>query len=184
MFVAAYAISVVLAVPTLPLNVAAGALWGTIIGAIVSTFGMTFGAVIAFASARFVFGQPLTRHFDVDLVRWVQNEFDSTGWRSVAFVRLNPAFPAGPLNYLFGLTSLDFRTYVWSTFVFLAPPATLIAFIGESASNVWDEQTLRAGFSSVVLISFALAFIIALRYCAKYLKRRHMYDCDVTGPHA
>jgi uncharacterized membrane protein YdjX (TVP38/TMEM64 family) len=172
LFVAIYAVSVVFAFPTLPLNLAAGSLWGPIWGGVIAVAGMASGAIIAFCAARFLFGQPLSRRFDNRVVSWLQQEFVNKGWRFVAFLRLNPVFPAGPLNYLLGLTSIELGTYVWATVIFLLPPGMAVALVGHSVGRFLDQRTLRGGFQAVLLISIAVTILIGMRYTAKYFRSR------------
>lgn len=183
-FIGVYALSVVISFPTLPLNVAAGALWGPILGGIIAVVGMTLGATVAFASARSVFGQPLAQHFDSHAVSWLQKEFDVQGWRFIAFLRLNPVFPAGPLNYVLGLTSIGIVTFVWSTVVFLLPPGIAVAFIGHSMGALLDQRTLQNGIRAAMLISAAATVLITLRYAAKYFTSRQPHDNDSSRSNA
>jgi uncharacterized membrane protein YdjX (TVP38/TMEM64 family) len=183
-FVGVYALSVLSTVPTLPLNLLAGALWGPFLGGIIATLCMALAATIAFCSARYLLGQPLARRFDNLFVTWLQKEFDAKGWRFVAFLRLNPVFPTGPLNYVMGLTSIDATTYVWSTFVFLLPPATAVAFIGSSMGSLMDESHLRGALSAALLLAVAVTLLVGARYGAKYFGYKQTYDHDSSRAHA
>ncbi|HEY7391300.1 MAG TPA: TVP38/TMEM64 family protein [Bryobacteraceae bacterium] len=170
LFISAYAVSVVFAVPTLPLNLAAGALWGPILGGVIAVAGMGSGAIAAFCAARFLFGQPLARRFDNRLVSWLQEEFEKSGWRFIAFLRLNPVFPAGPLNYILGLTSIRTTTYIWATVLFLLPPGMIVSLAGYSMGSFIDHRNFQAGFRTVLLISVAATTLVGMRYAAKYLR--------------
>lgn len=134
-FVPLYATAVVALLPTLPLNLIAGALWGTIVGSVLALCGSVMGAIAAFLLARWLMGRPLGARFDADLIRRLQDQFSRHGWKVIAAVRLNPIFP-GPVNYLFGLTSIEFRTFSWATTVFLAPPTICFAIIGDSVGSL------------------------------------------------
>jgi uncharacterized membrane protein YdjX (TVP38/TMEM64 family) len=169
LFLLIYGLAAAAAIPTLPLNLAAGWLWGPVSGGVISALGTVCGASMAFGAARTLFGQPLRRRFDNHFLSWAQEEFDSKGWRFVAFVRLNPVFPSGPLNYLFGLTSIPWRTYVWATALFLLPPSIAVAWIGHSVAH------LRAGLGAsqilrvAMMISAAVSLMVVIRYGARYL---------------
>ena len=131
-FAAIYGIAMLSALPTLPVNLAAGLFWGPLLGGLYSTSGATIGAIAAFLLTRSVLGQPLAHRFDNRVIAEIQREFEAKGWLFLAFVRLNPIFPTGPLNYLLGLTAVDTATYVWTTFVFNLPPSIAVAWIGYS----------------------------------------------------
>jgi len=131
MFVPVYAFAVTFLVPTLPLNLIAGYLWGWKIGTIVSLGGAFFGALFGFLLARGAFGQPFARRVDTKFLGWLQEEFARHGWKVVAFVRLNPLFP-GPVSFLFGFTPIPLATYCWASFVFLLPPTVAFSIVGDS----------------------------------------------------
>lgn len=135
LFVPAYALAVTVLLPTLPLNLVAGALWGPVFGGTLALAGSVSGAMLAFLVARGTFGQPLARRVDARFIKWLQAEFLRHGWKVVAFVRLNPIFP-GPVNFLFGFTSIPFRTYCWATMVFLIPPTVAFAIVGHSIGQL------------------------------------------------
>ena len=169
LFLLIYGLAAAAAIPTLPLNLAAGWLWGPVAGGVISALGAACGATIAFGAARTLFGQPLRRRFDNHFLSWAQEEFDSKGWRFVAFVRLNPVFPSGPLNYLFGLTSIPWQTYVWATALFLLPPSMAVAWIGHSVAHLRGGLGVNQLLRIAVMISAAVTVMAAIRYGARYL---------------
>lgn len=135
-FVIAYALLVALLIPTLPVNLAAGVLWGGMWGGILATLGSALGAVLAFLLARTSLGKPFARKYDSRLLNWIIHQIDQNAWKVVAFVRLNPAFPSGPVNFIFGLTSINFATYSYATLLFLFPPSLGVALIGAEAGHI------------------------------------------------
>jgi uncharacterized membrane protein YdjX (TVP38/TMEM64 family) len=136
LFVIGYALLVALLIPTLPVNLAAGVLWGGIWGGILATFGSALGAVLAFLLARTSLGKPFAQKYDNRLMNWIMRQIDQNAWKVVAFVRLNPAFPSGPVNFIFGLTSINISTYSYATLLFLFPPSIGVALIGAEAGNI------------------------------------------------
>jgi uncharacterized membrane protein YdjX (TVP38/TMEM64 family) len=167
-----YSLAVLTGLPTLPLNLAAGVFWGAVIGGLISALATTLGAVAAFAAARSIFGRPLARRFDNKAIAHFQREFDEKGWRFIAFVRLNPAFPTGPLNYLLGLTGIDAFTYVWATFVFLLPPSIAVAFMGRSIGTFVVQGHMAHLIIMVMAVSAALTVMVGFAYFARFLYRR------------
>lgn len=129
LFISIYMISVVAALPSLPLNLAAGYFWGGLLGGFYSTLGMSLGGWVSFLAARFLVGTPLADKSDHKWASVVQSEFELHGWKFVAFARINPIVPTGPLNYLLGLTSLSNQTFIITTCIFLLPPAILVSYI-------------------------------------------------------
>jgi uncharacterized membrane protein YdjX (TVP38/TMEM64 family) len=167
-----YAACVLSGLPTLPLNLAAGVFWGPVVGGLISTIATTLGATAAFTTVRSVFGRPLARRFDNKVVAHFQRELEEKGWRFLAFIRLNPIFPTGPLNYILGLTGIDSFTYIWATFVFILPPAIAVAFIGHSIGTYAVQGHTAHLIMMVMAVSAAVTVMVGFAYIARLLCRR------------
>jgi uncharacterized membrane protein YdjX (TVP38/TMEM64 family) len=119
--------------------------------------------------ARGVLGQPLAKQFDQELLGRLQQEFARYDWRVMAFVRLNPLFP-GPVNFLFGLTSMTLWTFFWSTTVFLIPLTVLFSILGSSVGGAvlgWSVSSIR----NTLLL--AGASVVFLAVCVVLLRDRY-----------
>lgn len=171
-FTLLYVFSVVAALPTLPFNLAAGIFWGPVLGGVIATAGSSLGAVVAFFAARILFGQPLASKFDHRIVSWLQREFDEKGWRFIAFVRSNPIFPTGLLNYIFGLTSVRTMTYIWATVLFLFPPSLAFAILGHEMGTFVVEGENANLVRGAIAVSAAITILVALKFAGKYLNHR------------
>jgi len=163
LFLAFYIISTIFLVPTLPLNLGAGTLWGPFWGSILATLGFLGGAIPAFLISRTALGQPLATRFNNRFLLWLQTELDTRGWKVVAFTRLNPIFPSGPLNYVFGLSSISFVTYVWATLVFIYPPALVFAFIGYSSGQFLLQGLSGDLWKAIMFVSLAVTALFLIR---------------------
>jgi uncharacterized membrane protein YdjX (TVP38/TMEM64 family) len=168
-FIPIYAIAMICFVPTLPLNLVAGALWGAGLGAALALAGSVSGAVLAFVMARGVLGQPLAKQFDQELIGRLQQEFARYGWKVMAFVRLNPLFP-GPVNFLFGLTSMTLWTFFWSTTVFLIPLTVLFSILGSSVGGVLLDGSVASVRNTLLLTGASVVFVAI---CALVLRDRY-----------
>jgi len=172
LFIAAYAVTVVFMVPSLPLNIGAGYLWGPLLGSIYTLAGCTLGSVIAFIFARTAIGQPFARRFDNNILQWLVQQLADNGWKIVAFVRMNPAFPSGPANYLFGLTSISFKEYFWSTLLFPYPLCFAFAYIGDSAGSMLLDGNTKRMIQLVISVAATVSLSIAGWFVYKtYTKR-------------
>lgn len=169
MFVPVYALAVTFLVPTLPLNLIAGYLWGWKLGTIVSLGGAFGGALFGFLLARGAFGQPFARRVDTKFLGWLQEEFARHGWKVVAFVRLNPLFP-GPVSFLFGFTPIPLATYCWASALFLLPPTIAFSIIGDSIGGVVVNGYVNNLRNMLLLVGASLAFLVgsALVLRARY----------------
>ena len=172
LFILIYAISVIASVPSLPLNLAAGFFWCGLVGGVYSTLGVTIGGWVSFAVARWLIGQPFAETFDNKWARKVQREFDQGGWKFVAFARINPIIPTGPLNYLLGLTSLSNRGFLWATFVFLLPPSIAVAYIGDTLQTFTTQQSgVNEIVGGILVASAAVTFLAGIRFAFRIVKK-------------
>lgn len=173
LFILIYAISVIASLPSLPLNLAAGFFWGGLVGGVYSAVGVTIGGWVSFAAARWLIGQPLAEKFDNKWTRKVQQEFDQGGWKFVAFARINPIIPTGPLNYLLGLTSLSHRGFLWATFVFLLPPSIAVAYIGDTLQTFTTQQSgVSEIIRGILIASAAVTFLVVVKFASNIFKKR------------
>jgi len=172
LFVFIYSIITIVGIPAMPFNLLAGVFWGGWLGGVIATAGSGLGAVGAFYIARLIFGQPLARKFDHRIVSWLQKEFDEKGWRFIAFVRINPIFPTGPVNYIFGLTSVRAWTYTWATVAFLLPPSVAIAVLGNEIGTFVLDGGNQNMMKGVLAVSAAITILVGMRFVGKYLNER------------
>ena len=172
LFILTYAILVIASIPTLPMNLAAGFFWGSVPGGIYATLGVTIGGWVSFTLAKTIIGKKLTQKFDNKLVSNVLQEVDQYGWKFVAFTRLNPIIPTGPLNYLLGLTSISNITFLWATLLFLPPVTITVAFIGYTVGS-FNAQNLEVIdlIGNILAISCAIALLIAIKFISRLIKK-------------
>lgn len=172
-FVLIYIISVVAALPSLALNLAAGFFWGGVAGGIYSTVGVTLGGWVSFLMARWLIGQPLADQCENRWLCTVQDEFERNGWKFVAFARINPIIPTGPLNYLLGLTALTNREFLCATSIFILPPSIAIAYIGDTLQTFAAEKSDVAEIvRGILVVSAAVTFLAAVKYATKIYRLR------------
>lgn len=129
-FVFLYAVAVVAALPGSALTVAAGALFGSVLGVIVVSIASTLGASLSFLVGRYFARDAVAGWLsDKEKFRRLDQLTEERGAVMVALTRLVPIFPFNLLNYGFGLTRVPFWTYVlWSWLCML--PGTVLYVVG------------------------------------------------------
>lgn len=163
-FLALFVAMTLMLLPTLPLNLGAGVIWGAYWGGFYTVVGATIGAALAFLISRYLAGDFVDRHFRQKTWLWLMEQVREQNWKVVAFTRINPIFPTAPLNYFFGLTAIPFWSYLLSTVVFIAPMAFLFAYLGDSVGgfllrgNAYQFVQNLLGASAAVTLLFALRF--------------------------
>lgn len=172
LFLTFYIISIVFLLPSLPLNLAGGFFWGGVTGGLLSTFGVTIGSWISFYLARVFIGEVLAESFENKWLSIIQEEFEQNDWKFVAFARLNPIIPTGPLNYILGLTSMSNRSYIAVTFLSLLAPSVAIAYIGNvihgfALGGTNQESLMR----NIIIGSLAVTMLAFLRVAHKIIRK-------------
>ncbi len=132
-FILLYAIAVVAALPGSALTVAAGALFGSVLGVILVSLASTLGAGLCFLIARYFTRDAVGRWLATkEKFRRLDQLTEEQGAIIVAITRLVPVFPFNLLNYGFGLTKVPFWTYVfWSWLCMI--PGTVLYVVGADA---------------------------------------------------
>jgi uncharacterized membrane protein YdjX (TVP38/TMEM64 family) len=161
-FVALYAVAVVAAVPGSVLTVAAGAMFGSVLGVVLVSVAATLGATGAFMVSRWFAREAVSR--------WLSgNEKFATldalterhGAIIVAITRLVPLFPFNLLNYGFGLTRVPLRTYVlWSWLCML--PGTVLYVVGADAvtKGLAEGRVPWALVGALVAVGIVLTLLV------------------------
>ncbi len=165
-FVFAYIVTTVLAIPGSALTIMAGAIFGSVIGSAVVIVGATLGASLCFL---------ISRYFARDLVlnmlsknekfQKLDNLTEKNGYIIVAITRLVPLFPFNLLNYGFGLTKVPFKVYFyWSALCML--PGTILYVVGADAIST----AIRDGSIPWVLVVIILLILAILIFIVKKAK--------------
>lgn len=142
-------------------------IWGFYWGSLLTVLGGGIGAAAAFLIARYVASDYL--NVRVGNAAWCRfrGEIDSGGWRAVAFVRVNPVIPFGPSSYLFGLTSVGFRSYLLTTLLAIFPLSVAFSFIGDSVGGgVWGGDADRL-VRALLLVSSVVTVIALLKLISR-----------------
>ena len=121
-FAVLYIIGVVAALPGSALTLAAGALFGSVLGLAVVSLASTVGATLAFLVSRYFARQAVVNWLsDNEKFQKLDRMTERHGPVIVALTRLVPLFPFNLLNYGFGLTKVPLKVYVfWSWLVHAA----------------------------------------------------------------
>jgi uncharacterized membrane protein YdjX (TVP38/TMEM64 family) len=136
-----YALMVLL-VPTVPLIIASGWLFG-VSGAAIALLAAVGAAVSAFAVARALGRSDAAGALlDHPKARALADLAEEGGAWTVALIRLAPILPFTPTNAVLGLTGMRLRDLAAGTFLGMAPGALLYAWAG---SLVPSAEALERG---------------------------------------
>ena len=162
-FLLIYAIAPALFLPSIPITLAAGFFWGPVWGVIFSITGATIGACLPFFLSRHLLQDFIRSKISAERWQWLQDKVNQHGWKAVAFTRLIPVFPFNLLNYLFGLTPIPFRHYLWSTFIFMLPACIAFVAFGSSLSELILHGNVQGVIIGIVIAAVAFLIPVVLR---------------------
>jgi uncharacterized membrane protein YdjX (TVP38/TMEM64 family) len=132
LFIVVHCIAAAVLLPCSVLTVAAGLMWGAWLGFAISVIAALSASSVTFLIARYLTGPATLDRMVESVPGRLLMKLGALGWKGVAFAQLNPVVPASALGYLFGLSPLPFRTYVWTALLFILP--LQIIFVGIGAS--------------------------------------------------
>ncbi|MGF1479122.1 MAG: TVP38/TMEM64 family protein [Cyanophyceae cyanobacterium] len=162
-YVLFYTIGTLLILPSTPLNLSGGAIFGIWWGTLWTTVAAVIAAIVAFAFARTVGREWMTRRL---AGRWevMDAEIRQGGLFYLFAIRLLPIIPYGIVNFAAGLTSIRFRDYCLGTILGTVPGILPFVMMGAGL------QALTGG--NVVPFMGALALIGVLVGGATWYRRR------------
>jgi len=163
LFITIYIVLTVVGVPGTVLTVVGGSLFGVWYGTVISIISATLGALCAFWAARYLFRDLAQRRFSRSkrLTKY-QAAVLKQPFAFVLTTRLIPISPFNLVNYLFGLTSIDWWDYTKATFIGVIPGSFAYTWIGHSG-----EMAMKGGdrFNFFLALTFlALLSIVPIIY--------------------
>ena len=158
-FMAIYIIQTALSLPGAAiLSLAAGAIFGSIMGTLYAVSAASIGATLAFLVTRYLLRDLVLARFGSKL-EGMNRELELRGFNYLLFLRLVPLFPFFLINLAAGLTRLPLRTFVFGTLLGIIPGGFVFVNAGASLATI----TSLSGIASPrVLGSFALLGLFAL----------------------
>lgn len=143
-FVGLKILTVVLALPAVPVTFTGGYLFGPLRGTVLNVLAATTGS-----SLTFLIGRRLGREGVQALLPGRLQDLDARmanrGFWVVLSLRLVPLVPYNGLNYGAGLTRLSFRDYFAGTALGMLPGAAIYTYMGHAASEA-SAPKLAIGF--------------------------------------
>jgi len=140
------------------MTLAAGALFGLLIGTIVVSFASTIGATLACFISRFVLQDWVQGRFGNKL-KEVNDGIAREGTFYLFTLRLIPVFPFWLINLIIGLTKMSLRTFYWVSQVGMLAGTMVYVNAGKELAKI---DSLSGILSPGLIISFALLGLFPL----------------------
>jgi uncharacterized membrane protein YdjX (TVP38/TMEM64 family) len=126
-----YACCNVLLLPGGVLSIGGGFFFGLWWGFLIVLVGNVTGAGISFLISRWIGRRWLLRKLSRNpTLDALEPAVEHEGWKIILLSQLHPLFPTSLLNYLYGLTTIRFRTCILWVAIGQAPGLFLYAYIG------------------------------------------------------
>ncbi len=167
----------VFVLPGVVFALAAGMLFGPVLGTVACVVAATAGAVLAFLAGRFFLRDAIRPRAmkNAYLRRWLFEDADVNAVALLAVTRLIPLFPYNLQNFAYGVTDMRLSTYTAFSFLFMIPGTAMYVLAGagvaEGAGGV-PYFVLAAGVAGCVCAASML------------LKRRYRIDGADAGDSA
>ena len=158
-FVILHTVAAMVFLPCSPFTALAGVLWDQPYAVIYSMAGAISGSCATFALGRTIGGDLIRNKLRHKAVTWAFAQVEARGWETVAFTQINPVFPASTLGYVFGLSRISFRVYLFTSVIFMLPLQLILVSLGQTLRNVLlpgDPTYLLAQLAIMVISGVAL----------------------------
>lgn len=140
-YMAVYAGLELLAVPAIPLTMAAGAIFGIVPGTAVVSAAATIASTAAFLISRYVARDRVKRYAaHHPKFAAIDRAIGRDGFRVVTLLRLSPLLPFAASNYLYGLTSVELGPYVLGSWLGMLPGTAAYVAAGTYSRQLLDGE--------------------------------------------
>lgn len=151
LFALLYAVATVLLLPGTPFTLAAGVVFGPVLGAATALVGATVGATGAFLVGRAI-GRGAVEELAGERVSAVDRHLGERGFVSVLVIRLIPLFPFNVVNLVAGITAVRVWAYVAATAIGIIPGVLILASTGGSLDDPTSPRFLASVAAYVALV--------------------------------
>jgi uncharacterized membrane protein YdjX (TVP38/TMEM64 family) len=151
-----YTIATVLVMPSTPLNLLGGALFGPWLGTLWTSAGAIVAAMVTFAFTRTI-GRKTVAHRLSGRWQTLDAELRRGGLFYMIAIRLVPFMPYGLLNFAAGLTSVSYRDYLLGTLLGTTPGILPYVLLGSSGLRAVQTGDLLPLLGALALTGILIA---------------------------
>ena len=153
----------ILALPIVPVKFLGGLIYGPVVGLLLVELSSIIATAITFTISRYLLGKKVAKVFSNNksfnkMYYGVENK----GWKMIMITRLIPLFPYNLQNYGYGITNINFKTYILATAIFMITSNFDICYLAWVLSNQGNI------ILATILYLFVLIFITILSYIIKF----------------
>ena len=141
LYILIYSIATICILPSTPLNLTGGAIFGSVWGTVWTSIAAILAAVLAFG-----FSRTIGRSFVAQKLagKWesIDREMQQGGFFYMFAIRLLPLIPYGIVNFAAGLTSIKFRDYLLGTLLGTVPGILPFVMMGAGLTALKQGDVL------------------------------------------
>jgi uncharacterized membrane protein YdjX (TVP38/TMEM64 family) len=174
-FVGLYVLACVFMLPGLILTLAAGSVYGVLIGFPLVSVASTLGASVAFLVGRYLARDWVAAKVAGNVrFRAIDEAVASQGWKIVLLTRLSPVFPFNLLNYGYGLTKVPLAHYALASWIGMMPGTLMYVYLGSVGQDLASlgaegrETTAGEWVLRMVGLAVTIAVTILVTRLAKH----------------
>lgn len=158
---------VALALPGITFAIAAGLLFGPLLGTIACSVATTIGAMLAFIAGRFFLKGSIkpAAMKNKYLKKWLFDESGNNEIFILMITRLVPLFPYNLQNFAYGVTDIKFVTYSVCSLLFMLP-GTAMYTVG--TAGLADKE------NRILYIGIAIVLAIVVIVMGAFLKKKYV----------
>ncbi len=161
LFVLLMAMAVVISpIPSLPLDLAAGATFGVTLGTVYAVIGAEVGAILSFLIGRALGRETMSQIFRTE-IRFCERCSDRHLAIFVLLARLVPVFSFDLVSYGAGLTNMSLRAFAVATLLGMIVPTLALTYAG---STVVSGEWLLVLLGLIMVALFLLIPRLVVRY--------------------
>jgi len=133
-FLMAHIVVTVVPVPRTAFTLAAGLLFGPVLGVVIAVAASTMSAMLAMLLVRAA-GWQLNRLVRHRSIHTVNERLRERGWPAILSLRLIPAVPFSAINYAAGASAVRVLPYVLATLAGLLPGTAAVVILGDALAG-------------------------------------------------
>ncbi|WP_421840179.1 TVP38/TMEM64 family protein [Mycobacterium sp.] len=178
-FLLVHVVVTVVPLPRTAFTLAAGLLFGPVLGVSIAVIASTGSAVIAMLLMRAA-GWRLTRMVRHRAVGSLDERLRERGWLAVLSLRLIPAVPFAVLNYAAGASAVRVAPYALSTLAGLIPGTAAVAILGDALSSNGNPKLILISLCTATLGLIGL--IVEIRHYRRHHQSTPVHDPPIHEP--
>jgi uncharacterized membrane protein YdjX (TVP38/TMEM64 family) len=179
-FLGAHIVATVVPVPRTAFTLAAGLLFGPLLGALIAVVASTTSAVIAMLLVRAAGWQlkRLVRHRSIDTV---DERLSKRGWLAILSLRLIPVVPFSAINYAAGASTVRLLPFTLATVGGLLPMTTAVVILGDALAG--HPSPLLFAVSLCTAAVGVTGLIIEIRHYRQHHRRKALPGAEPAVTH-